>query len=279
MIKHFFAGTLFLITGLQQSVAQYYHKDILSVQQAIAEKTTLQEQKIRTVIVHSFEADGSASDGFFCQKKINKNYKLIETYTRSSFTGKSLLSAYYNDKGQLIKSVDSSEINAVTTFYDYDEKGNVKLISSYSHSSDEDYSTSVKEVHEYNYNLKNKPEKMWRIRNDTDSALVEFVLDDKNNVIDEIERTKNGKHYYYYYDSKNRLTDIVKFNVVKNKMQPDFIFEYDQQGQLVQMISTEEGVSGAYFTWKYTYLDGLRIIEKCFSRDKQLLGYFEYEYQ
>ncbi len=279
MIKYFFTVSLVAVVSINNTAAQYYHKDILSVKQSFADKSILQDQKIKTVIVHSFEADGSTSEGFFCQKKISKNYKLVETFTRSYMTGKSLQSAFYNEKGMLIKSIDSSEINAVTTVYEYDEKDNVITITSYNHSSDEDYTTAVKEVHAYTYNLKSKPVKMLRIRNDTDTTLIDFVIDEKNNVTDEIEKTPNGKHYYYYYDSKNRLTDIVKFNVVKNSLVPDFIFEYDYEGQLTQMVSVEEGISGDYFTWKYTYLDGLRIIEKCFSKDKKLLGYFEYEYK
>ena len=59
---------------------------------------------------------------------------------------------------------------------------------------------------------------------------------------------------------------------------PDFLFEYNSAGQVTQMITTEEGISNNYFTWKKTYNDGLRIIEKCFSKEKELLGYFEFEY-
>jgi hypothetical protein len=59
---------------------------------------------------------------------------------------------------------------------------------------------------------------------------------------------------------------------------PDFLFEYNSAGQVTQMITTEEGISNNYFTWKNTYNDGLRIIEKCFSKEKELLGYFEFEY-
>jgi hypothetical protein len=46
------------------------------------------------------------------------------------------------------------------------------------------------------------------------------------------------------------------------------------------MVAVEEGMSGDYYNWQYVYGDeGQRIIEKCFSKENILLGYFEYEYK
>lgn len=135
--------------------------------------------------------------------------------------------------------------------FEYDEKDNIISITSYTHSSDEDFTTSLKEVHQYTYNEKGNPVKMLRIKNDKDSTQIDFMLDAKGNVTDEIEPGANGRHYYYYYDDKNRLTDIVKYNVVKGGLRPDFVFEYNSEGQITQMLSVEEGVSADYYTWKY----------------------------
>jgi hypothetical protein len=44
------------------------------------------------------------------------------------------------------------------------------------------------------------------------------------------------------------------------------------------MTATEEGGS-YYFIWKYTYADGLRIKESCFSKERRLMGTIEYEYK
>ncbi len=279
MNKYFLSGAFIFAAFFQQVTAQYYHKDIVSIQQATSEKNAWQQQKIRNILVHSFEADGTASEGFYCEKKVSKDYSQIETYTRSAGTSKSLLTSYYNEKGLLIKSNDSAEANAATSLYEYNDNGNIKTITSFTHSNDDDFSTSLKEVHQYTYNEKGKPVKMLRIKNDRDTTQIIFLTDAKGNVTDEIEPGTNGRHYYYYYDDKNRLTDIVKYNVVKGGLRPDFAFEYDSDGQLTQMISVEEGVSADYYTWKYTYNEGLKIIEKCFAKNKTLLGYFEYEYQ
>jgi hypothetical protein len=239
----------------------------------------LKEQKIRNILVHSFEANGETSPGFFCEKKISKDYRRIETYTKSNITGKSLLTAHYNENDQLIQSTDSSEISVTSSVYHYDEKGNISSITSTSHSHDDDFATRLVEVHEYTYDAMGRPLKMLRTRNEKDTATIFFTLDEKGNVIDENDPGKNGRHYYYYYNDKNRLTDIVRFNALKGKLLPDFTFQYNSAGQVTQMVAVEEGINSDYNTWKYVYNDGLRIIEKCFSKENILLGYFEYEYE
>lgn len=275
----------FIITGLMMALlsakvsAQYYYQDIVTSKKVMAEKNALQAQKIRKVTVHSFEGDKSPSKGFFCEKNISKNYRTIETFTKSAVSGNSLLIAEYNADGQLVRTVDSSDVLSSYSMYEYDTSGNLVKISSGSQSYDEDYTAGLKEVRQYRYDNNHKPVQMLRIKNGKDSVLIDFIKDDKGNITDEIEPGKNGRHYYYYYDDKNRLTDIVKYNYVKKALKPDFIFEYDDQGQVTQMVTVEEGVSGNYNTWEYIYNDeGLRIIEKCFSRQKELLGYIEYEY-
>ena len=279
MIKR--SGFIFLLLAaiVPHTMAQYYYKDLVSNKQAQAEKAVLQEQKIKSIDVHSFEGDKTPSEGFFCQKKINKDYRRMETYTRSYTTGKALLTSYYNDKGQLVQSTDSSDITASTSFYQYNADGDITNIVSTSHSADEDFATMLKEEHQYKYNNKKQPVQMLRIKNNKDSVLIDFIIDENGNVTDEIVPGKNGQHYYYYYDTKNRLTDVVKFNVVLGKLMPDFTFEYNSSNQVTQMISVEEGVNRNYYTWNYVYNDGVKIIEKCFSKENDLLGYFEYEYK
>ena len=289
MNKHFFAVIFFAIVLQSKSQAQYYHKDIISIKQANDEILMFRQQKVKRVIVHSFEADGSASEDFSCEKKISKDYKTVETITGSAGTAGSTLVSNYNNKAQLVQSSDSSEITAASTLYEYDDKDNIKRITAYNHSSDDDFATSLKEVHEYVYNEKGQPLKMLRIKNDKDTMEVDFLLDANGNVTDEIEKMPHGKHYYYYYNEKNQLTDIVRYNIIIKKLKPDFVFEYNDKGQLVQMVTVDEGVSksyydqkeeASYFTWRYFYNDeGLRIIEKCFSGRSRLLGYVEYEYE
>jgi hypothetical protein len=260
-------------------LAQYYYKDILSNKQLTADRAILKQEKIRKVVVHSFEADDQPSKGFFCEKNISKNYRTIETYSKSAEINKSILTTYFNEKGLLIKTIDSSEINTSTSDIEYDANGNIITITSNSHSSDEDFTTSLAEVRHYIYSDSGFLQKMFHIKNQKDTTEIDFTHDAKGNITEEIEVAVYGNHYYYYYDDQNRLTDIVRFNIVKQKPLPDFMFQYNDDGQLEQMIAIDEGVSSNYYLWKYVYDGPLRIKEKCYSKQKELLGYIEYEYK
>jgi hypothetical protein len=261
------------------SHAQYYYNDILRNKNLHSEIDTLKSKKIRKIIVHSFESDKTESEGFFCEKKISKNYLEMETKTRSRQSGKSIMTANYNESGNIVRSYDSTEFAASSTNYEYDATGKISAITFSASSNDDDFRTSHLEQHLYSYDPKGHPEKMFLVKNNKDTTEILFTLDAAMNVTDEIEKKVGGLHYYYYYDGNKRLTDIVKFNAIRKKLLPDFTFDYDEDGFVSQMIATEEGVSGNYVTWKYIYNNGLKIIEKCFDANNKLLGYVEYEYQ
>lgn len=269
---------VFIFACQFSSTAQYYYRDIISLQQALAEKKILEQQKVRSIIVHSFDPDGTEIRDFSVEKKFSKDYKEAITNTSSQTMGQNRVVSSYNAKGLLYHATDSSDLSVTNTTYEYDANDRVIKITSVTQSSDDDFHTSLTEVHQYTYNDKGLPVKMLKIKNQKDSSLIDFIIDDKGTVTDEIEPGRNGKHYYYYYDDKKRLTDIVKYNVVKKGLRADFIFEYDDADRVVQMITVAEGAGADYNTWKYTYNDGLKIIEKCFSKNKDLLGYVEYEY-
>ena len=180
---------LLLVAATQQKIsAQYYYKDIVNNKQAFADKNLLQEQKLREVMVHSFEGDKSHSKGFFCKKEISKNYRTIATYTKSDISNKSLLTSYYDENGWLIKSIDTSAIASSITTYQYDNKGSIAAIFSLSRSYDDDFTTSITEERQYRYDGKNKPTQLLRIKNGKDSVLIDFLQDEKGNITDEIEQ-------------------------------------------------------------------------------------------
>ena len=276
MIKTFFA--LVFIAGLTSvASAQYYYKDILSNKQLIDEMTRLKEQKIKSISLKSFEDDGSPSEGFFCEKKISRNYTTVETQSKSYVTGASLLTSSFNEKGLLMQTVDSSDIASSTSIYTYANNNNVISIVSIVRSADDDFKNEIREEHLYEYNDKGLLLKMIRVKGAADSTVFVFLPDENNNVSIE-KNTKTGDTYYYYYDTKNRITDVVRMNNYNQKMLPDYIFEYNAAGLITQMTATEEGGS-YYFIWKYTYDNGLRIKEKCYSKEKRLMGTIEYEYK
>lgn len=276
MIKPLFF-TLALFATATTAQSQYYYKDIVSNKQLMAEMELLKAQKLHTITLKSFEDDGRPSEGFFCERKINKRYTSVQTRTKSYVTAASEFISEFDEKGMLTHTTDSSDIASSNAYFSYNDNGTLKSIITINRSSDDDFHNEIKEEHVYEYNAKSNPVKMLRIKNNSDTTIINFAEDEAGNVGIE-KNSKTGDTYYYYYDAKKRLTDVVRLNPVNQKMLPDYMFEYNYSGQIIQMTTTEEGGS-YYFVWKYTYENGLRIKEKCFSKERRLMGTIEYEYK
>lgn len=256
--------------------AQFYYKDILSAQQLVSTMASYKENKIKVVNIKSFEDDGSESEGFFCQKKVSRDYRKTELFTRSNISSSSLMTAIFDKDGKVMATNDSSSISVSDIRYAYDATGRVLSIVSMIKSQDDDFTNAITEEHIYVYDEQNHPIKMTRIKNLKDTSFSTFALDEKNNVAIEKD-SKTGTKYYYYYDGKNRLTDIVQTNDFRNNLHPDYIFEYNNSNQVTQMTVTEEG-GNDYFVWKYSYNNGLRVAERCYTKERKLMGSVEYEY-
>ncbi len=260
------------------SNAQYFYKDIWNTLQLNKEFSILKNESVRNVAIKSFEDDGSPSEGFFCEKKIDKNYNHTQTISRSNVTAQSELISFYDDRGMLLKNIDSTENAYNRTEYEYD-KGKIRLVKFFTRADDD--SGGITETREYFYNTNGKPEKMVRRKNNAEVSTINFTTDEKGNTIEEQELIKGatGKKYLYYYDDKNHLTDVVHFNARAQRLLPDYMYEYNQLGQIKQLISTEEG-NNNYFIWKYTYNDRkLRETETCLSKEKRVLGTIRYQYK
>jgi hypothetical protein len=269
---------LLLLLFSFQTNAQYFYKDIWSNGQLIKEFSILKNENLKTVKIKSFEDDGEPSEGFFCEKKINKNFTQSEMISRSYITGQSLLISDYNNEGRPIKTTNNTPTTTSITHYEYDSKGMLTTVQTVTKADDD--SGEITETHEYLYNG-NSPVKMLCKKNNVLISTIHFVSDVNGNVIEENAEGNNStyKKYFYYYDDKSRLTDVVHFNERARRLLPDYMYEYNSFGQPRQMISTEEGGNN-YFIWKYTYNDkNLRETEKCFSKEKRLLGTIEYEYK
>lgn len=272
-------ASVIVIFSVSNANAQFFYKDIWINQQLIKEFAILKNENIRTISVKSFEDDGEPSEGFYCERKIDRNFTKSEMISRSQITQQSLLVSHYNDKGWIMKTVDSTQTSLARSQYEYDNKGRIIMITNFTKANDE--AGGITETHQYIYNAAGKPEKMIRRKNNVDVSVVNFTTDDKGNVIDEEEfiRGRKGRKYLYYYDDKNRLTDVVHYNERAKRLLPDYMYEYNQLGQAKQMIATEDNTNN-YYIWKYTYNDQrLRESEKCYSKERRLLGSVQYEYK
>ncbi len=275
-MKQFFA-VIFLLSISNSLLAQYYYNDVLATQQSNAQQQILATNKIKKVVAICKENDNSASDGFIVEQTISKDANEIVTITKTSATVSSSLFSYYSN-GKITKTKTVSKDIFTVTDYLYNDNGSIQSILS--STTDTFMNSFTSESHIWLYNEQQQPTKMYRIKNNTDTTFVEFVLDENKMVA--VENWKrNGRYteaYYYYYNDKKQLTDIVRYNKNADKMLPDFMYEYDANGRVKQMVQVLAAGKN-YNTWRYSYLEnGLKQKETCYDKQKQLVGIIEYTY-
>lgn len=281
MNKFIFQLTGFLISFFSLSFssvnAQYFYKDLMSTIQQNNQFSILKNENLKLIKISSFDENDQPSDGFFCEKKINKNFTQSQMMSNSNITGQALLVTDYNAKGDVIKTTTTTPTTNNTVEFEYDSNGNISLIRTKTIADGD--SSGITETHEYFYENK-LPVKMIRKKNNSVISTITFVADKKGNIIEEAPSGRaNDKKYFYYYDDNNRLTDVVHYNVIAKRLLPDYMFEYNNENLPKQMISVDESGRN-YFIWKYSYTDRkLPEIQKCFSKEKHLLGTIQFDYK
>ena len=266
----------FFVISLSAS-AQLYYSDIISTRQTNQQYKQLRGAQVKKIKAVSYEGSEPAKD-FFLEQSISDDGSKIITHSASVGNTESFFIGYYK-ANRINKTVDSSgnAINTVT--YDYDNSGKLSVVNSVSKDFDGTFTTT--EVHAWSYNASGLPDTMYKVKNLVDSTLVTFRYDDLGNVAEE-RLTRNGRPletYYYYYNAKKQLTDVVRFNLKAKAMIPDYTFDYDNAGHLTQMTQTQAGKAN-YLIFKYLYNEnGLKQKEAIFNKQKELLGRIDYRYE
>ena len=274
-----FTSSFLLILLTQLCNAQYVYKDLVVTRQTTGQWQLYKDNKVKKISLQSFESDGQPSEGFLCDQQITADFSRITTHTHSPGTPDSWILANYTTSGQPLKIQDTSDTYQSTSEYQYDAAGHVTVITNTSLETD----NKLKDVeqHLWQYDAQGHPTGMLKIKNGNDTTLVRFVTDEKGNIAEERARRNNTDLpvVYYYYDSGNRLTDIVRYNIKAQRLLPTYIFEYDNTGDRPSsMLVVPEG-SNDYQKWLYEYDDkGLKTKESCFNKKKELLGRIEYSY-
>jgi hypothetical protein len=271
---------LFLLAIPAFAHAQYYYKDIIGTAETNHQLQLYSANNVKSVSLKSFEADGSISDNFQVDQLIDKPGKMLKTVSRSGVTDESTLVSFFDENNRVIKTLDTSGTSFNATVYTYNSAG--KLISLKSFSGDTLKTGSQTEDHQWTYNEKGQPLQLLRIINATDTTLFKLQADDNGNIIQETpyKKGKAGDPVYYYYDGKNQMTDIVRYNYKLKKLLPDYMFEYSDAGQVIQKITVPSNKAAQYLIWRYQYDNkGLKAREACFNKDKQLTGKIEYTYR
>lgn len=258
--------------------AQYYYNDIIGTQEVVAKMKTFLAAKVQSVTAAGYDPQGIKSTEFNEWQDVQANGSVLKITTRN---GQNVTRSYYrfDNTTRLVNSRDSSgDIQSVSD-YSYDTKGNLADIKITTKDSLKDFSET--EERQWQYSADGKPERMWRIINGKDSSEHRFTLDENGNVADEqlYRRNVGIDPVYYYYDDKNRLTDIVRYNKKAKRLLPDVMFEYDESNRVIQRITTVSTSNPDYFIWRYLFNDkGLKTKEALFNKYKELKGRIEYSY-
>lgn len=258
------------------SRAQYYYKDIIGTKETADLIKNYRNNKVARVVLTSYDAENTKNDEFYVEQ-IYSN-QVLKTITRSGVTDESILISYTDANGNVIRTVDSSEIMSSISAYNYASNG--QLQSVISSSTDSSHKTNQTEEHLWEYD-NGRISRMFRIKDKKDTSYITFKFDDKGNLIEEQSTHKgiSSEPVYYYYDNNNRLTDIVRYNNKAKRLLPEYLFEYSPANQVIQKITVPAN-SSDYLIWRYQYDNrGLKIKEAVYDKHKQLTGKIEYQYQ
>jgi len=272
-------GSFFLLMSSATLHAQYYYKDLIGTREINQTIRLYLSNKVLSAEATGFDGDGVKNSDFSETHNFFADKNLLKIATRNKTD---IINEYYrfDGKGLLTNKSDTSSSLVSTTTYSYDEKNNPALIKNM--VTDTGDSIYVNEVHQWFYNDQGKPLRMLRILNNNDTTEVRFTLDEKGNVTEELPFVKkvSGEKTYYYYDDKNRMTDIVRFNTKARRLLPDYMFEYTEKNQVSQKITTLSMMDLGYLIWRYVYDDkGLKTKEASFNKDKVMTGKIEYSYR
>jgi hypothetical protein len=234
------------------------------------------DQKVREVTIQSIDANNEMTPGFACTQTVSPDFSSISTFTKSADIAASILTAYYDRNGRLVKTVDTSDTYKSTTDYSYNDNG--EIISLLNNSVETDNHVGATEKHLWIYKggtLK----QMIKIKGETDTTIVNLIKDEKGNIIEEkpVRAGQSLPSIYYYYDNDGRLTDIVRYSQKAGRLLPDYVFEYISD-RISAMLFVPSG-STDYQKWIYNYnSNGLKASETCYDKRKQVVVKINYNY-
>jgi hypothetical protein len=268
------------IFAIKTVSAQYYYKDIVATNDVIKNNQQLRKHNIIKLKVQSYHYDDQEIESFLCEQNIENNAKNVLTITGSPYTGENRLHSFYTTQGLITRSVDSNVSVVVQNYYEYNlQQKLIKLaVSSF---EPELKNVRTTETHLWYYDAQQVPNKMVKVINDKDTTTTIFTKDSINNlVLDEVsyKKGKEIERYYYYYDSVNQLTDVVRYHPYKRKLYPEFIFDYNQKGEMIRKTSFQSGTTQATY-WYYFYNEkGLKSEEQAFLPGNVFKGKLKYNY-
>ncbi|HEX4852391.1 MAG TPA: hypothetical protein VFV08_16355, partial [Puia sp.] len=180
--------------------AQYYYKDIVLTRQAMENWKNFKDNQVKQILLHSFEGNGQPTEGFDVRQEMANDFSSITTISKATtISHNSTLTSFYDSKGYLQKTIDTSDTYQSETFYEYDPGG--RIISITNHSTETDNKAENSEKHIWKYDQAGRITGMLKIKQNIDTTEIQFVKDEKGNIIEEkpVRNKIASPSTYYYY--------------------------------------------------------------------------------
>jgi antitoxin component YwqK of YwqJK toxin-antitoxin module len=259
--------------------AQYYYYDVLQSEKTADLFRKMKKAGVKKVVADALNNDGSPVENFTLLQELDSRANTLTTLAGSDYNLNSRLVSEYDVNDRIIRSTDVSGSLTSITHYRYGSAG--QLISIEISSTDTVQKFSITESHFYNYLPNNQPDFMWRIKNGSDTMRIQF-LPDENGMPGAEQWWKGEKKtetWFYYYNNRKQLTDIARFNARANRVLPDLLFTYDDQGSLAAQTTVQSGTT-SYRIWRYTYDNrGLKTKEEVMNKNQEFEGRIVYRYE
>lgn len=274
-MKTLFAAVVLLFT--LQAPAQYYYKDIVGTKESTDRIDAYRRNNVQSVELKSYTINNTPIDNLSVQQVFSPAAKTLLTITKTDYLPPSYLTTFFDEQGRILKTTDSTAGLVNTTVYGYTPQGQIAAIAT---RFGDKLAALQTDEHLWQYDEQGRTRQMLRIKNNRDTSVVRFQLDDNGNVIEEQETRRFIKEepFYYYYDAKNRLTDIVRYNKKAARLLPEQMFEYSVKNNLIQRTTIPQN-SSDYLVWRYRFNEGgLKTREDIYNKEKELTGKVEYIY-
>ena len=258
--------------------AQYYYQDVIVTNEITQRMATLNREKVRSITATGYDQRGAKSSDFNEWQDVLENGRLLKVTSRN---GTVVERHYYSfdEEGKLVSLRDSARGIETITKYSYASPGVLTNVSMKVNDSLQEFSKT--EERRWIYDANGRLVSMLRIVNGTDSSTYNFKVDEAGNVIEEqlYRITQSAEPMYYYYDEDRRLTDVVRYHKILKRLLPDFMFEYDENDNVIQRISVVSATNSEYVTWRYIYDSrGLKTKDVLFDKEKRMSGRIDYAY-
>jgi antitoxin component YwqK of YwqJK toxin-antitoxin module len=267
---------------IQNLSAQYYYSDLQGLLQLENKQNLYRALHVREIQGRAVSNSGQVQSNFQENTVVSADADTsrLEQLQEGGTTRTTFI---FSKTGQLLEQTEIRPGYISQIRYTRGLNGRIERIEN--NSSDSLSGFNQREIHRWEYLANGQPRKMWRVLDQNegmaDTTEIQLIYDTTGTVTEE-HSFKHGQEtgfYYYYYNDQNQITDIVRFNTKFKRLLPDQLFEYDENGSLIQRMLLTGSRDITYLIWRYGYRsDGLIQEEALFNNKKEHTGSIRYSY-